>query len=98
MFFQEADCPNESGGKNSTNTEYFVALAKATEHLGIHRLVRIRAKNGFIWASVVSVRVKGPILKMGALVEASENWSSQKATRCLSLRFYEQKVHSFAFF
>lgn len=97
MLLEEPDCANEAGGENCADPEDFLVLAEAAEELGIHALVGVRAEDGLVWAGVVCVRVIGPFFEVGAFVIACENGASQKASRCLGLGFYEQKVHSFAF-
>jgi hypothetical protein len=98
MLLKKADGSDESGGENSANSEDLFVLAKATEQLGVHALVGVRAENGLIWAGVVCVRVIRPLLEMRAFVIASEHWTSHKASRCFGLGFYEQKVHSLPLF
>lgn len=94
MVLEKANGSDKSGGENRTDSEDLIVLAKATEQLGVHALVGVRAENGLIWAGVVCVRVIRPLLEMRAFVIASEDWTSHKAPRSFGLRFHEQKVHS----
>lgn len=70
VFFEEPDGTDEPRGENSPDTKDLLVLAEATEHLGVHALEGVRAKDGFIGGGVICVGIIWSLFEVGAFVIA----------------------------
>lgn len=89
MLLKEADGPDEAGGEDGADAEDLLVLAEATEELGVHALVRVRAEDSLVWAGVVGVGIIRSVFEVGAFVVAGENWTRHDSTGRFGLGFYE---------
>jgi len=74
-----------------------MAHEKATQHLSIHALEGIRAKDGLVGAGEDAVRVKWFFPELLALVVAGQHWTRHYPAGGLALGFDEQKVKRLPF-
>lgn len=64
MLFEELKGTDETGSEDCPNAKNLLVLAKATEQLRVHALVRVRAENGFIGAGVVCIGIMFAVLEL----------------------------------
>jgi len=74
---QESYGSEKARGENSSYTENLMAHDKATQHLSVHALEGIRAKDGLVGAGKDVVRVKWSFLELLAVVVAGQHWTRQ---------------------
>lgn len=72
---EKSNGSEKTRGKDCTNTEYLVTLEEATEHLGVHALEGVRAKDGLVWAGIDIVWVVRSGFEVVTFVIACENGS-----------------------
>ena len=57
MDLEKLDDPKKTKGKRATDPVNLSALVEAPEHLGVHAVERVNAKNGLVGAGVYITRV-----------------------------------------